>query len=90
LLPFDLPALAPSPFIIANLIAFGILASGVAFILYFRLMADIGPTRALTVTFLIPLFAALWGLVFLGEALGAGAVAGGALILAGTALVTRG
>jgi drug/metabolite transporter (DMT)-like permease len=53
-------------------------------------MVDIGPTRALTVTFLIPLFAALWGLVFLGEAPGASAIAGGALILAGTALVTRG
>jgi drug/metabolite transporter (DMT)-like permease len=53
-------------------------------------MADIGPTRALTVTFLIPLFAALWGLGFLGEALGTGAIAGGALVLAGTLLVTRG
>jgi drug/metabolite transporter (DMT)-like permease len=59
-LPFELPASAPSPLIVANLLAFGILASGIALILYFRLMADIGPTRALTVTFLIPLFAALW------------------------------
>ena len=89
-LPFELPAAAPSPFVLANLLAFGVLASGVALILYFRLMADIGPTRALTVTFLIPLFAALWGLVFLGEALGAGAIAGGSLVLAGTALVMRG
>jgi len=89
-LPFEPPAAAPSPFVLANLLAFGVLASGVALILYFRLMADIGPTRALTVTFLIPLFAALWGLVFLGEALGASAVAGGALVLAGTVLVTRG
>jgi drug/metabolite transporter (DMT)-like permease len=89
LLAFDPPASAPSTLVVVNLLAFGILASGVALILYFRLMADIGPTRALTVTFLIPLFAALWGIVFLGEALGAGAIAGGALILAGTALVTR-
>jgi len=88
-LAFSLPASAPSPLVVANLIAFGILASGYAFILYFRLMADIGPTRALTVTFLIPLFAALWGLVFLGEALGASAIAGGVLVLAGTLLVTR-
>jgi drug/metabolite transporter (DMT)-like permease len=89
-LPFEVPAAAPSPFIVINLLAFGVLASGIALILYFRLMADIGPTRALTVTFLIPLFAALWGIVFLGEALGAGAIAGGTLVLAGTVLVTRG
>lgn len=89
-LAFEPIASAPSPLILANLLAFGILASGVAFILYFRLMTDIGPTRALTVTFLIPLFAALWGIVFLGEALGASAIAGGALVLAGTLLVTRG
>jgi len=88
-LAFNLPDSAPSPLVVANLIAFGILASGYAFILYFRLMADIGPTRALTVTFLIPLFAALWGMVFLGEALGASAIAGGVLVLAGTLLVTR-
>ena len=89
-LAFAPPAAAPTPLILANLLAFGVLASGVAFILYFRLMADIGPARALTVTFLIPLFAALWGLIFLGEALGAGAIAGGVLVLAGTLLVTRG
>jgi drug/metabolite transporter (DMT)-like permease len=90
LLAFDPPLAAPAPLVLANLLAFGILASGVALILYFRLMADIGPTRALTVTFLIPLFAALWGIVFLGETPGAGAIAGGALVLAGTVLVTRG
>jgi len=89
-LAFEPLASVPSPLILANLLAFGILASGVAFILYFRLMSDIGPTRALSVTFLIPLFAALWGVVFLGESLGASAIAGGALVLAGTVMVTRG
>ena len=44
-------------------------ASGVAFVLYFRLIADVGATRALTVTYLIPLFGVLWGWLFLGEAL---------------------
>jgi drug/metabolite transporter (DMT)-like permease len=89
-LAFEVPPAAPTPLILANLLAFGVLASGIALILYFRLMADIGPVRALTVTFLIPLFAALWGLIFLGETLGAGAIAGGVLVLAGTLLVTRG
>ena len=62
----------------------------VAFLLYFRLIADVGATRALTVTFLIPVFGVLWGWLFLGEALPAGMLGGGVLIVAGTALVTRG
>jgi len=79
----------PSALVIANVVALALLASGVAFILYFRLIADVGATRALTVTYLIPLFGILWGALFLGEALPAAALAGGVLILAGTVLVTR-
>ncbi len=90
LLPFAPPLGAPSALVIANVLALALLASGVAFVLYFRLIADVGATRALTVTYLIPLFGILWGWLFLGEALPAAAFAGGALILAGTILVTRG
>ena len=75
---------------LANLLALALLASGVAFLLYFRLIADIGATRALTVTYLIPLFGVLWGWLFLGEALPAERARGRRLILAGTVLVTRG
>ncbi|MDH3319382.1 MAG: DMT family transporter [Betaproteobacteria bacterium] len=89
LLPFVPPLAAPSALVIANVLALALLASGVAFVLYFRLIADVGATRALTVTYLIPLFGILWGWLFLGEALPAAALAGGALILAGTVLVTR-
>ena len=90
LLPLWMPSAVPTPVVAANLAGLGVLASGVAFILYFRLMTDVGPTRALTVTFLVPLFAFLWGALFLGEALTMGIAAGGVLILAGTLLVTRG
>jgi drug/metabolite transporter (DMT)-like permease len=90
LLPLSLPAAAPSPLVLANVLALGLLASGIAFLLYFRLIADIGATRALTVTYLIPLFGVLGGALFLGESLPASALAGGVLILAGTVLVTRG
>ena len=90
LLPFFPPLAAPTPVVIANVLALALLASGVAFLLYFRLIADVGMTRALTVTYLIPLFGVLWGWIFLGETLPAAALAGGALILAGTVLVTRG
>ena len=90
LLPFVPPAAAPSWIVIGNVLALALLASGVAFVLYFRLIADVGATRALTVTFLIPAFGLLWGGLFLGESLPAGALAGAVLIVGGTALVTRG
>jgi drug/metabolite transporter (DMT)-like permease len=90
LMPLAVPGAAPSAQVVANVVALGLLASGVAFVLYFRLIADVGATRALTVTYLIPVFGVLWGAAFLGEALPAGLLGGGALILAGTALVTRG
>jgi drug/metabolite transporter (DMT)-like permease len=90
LLPFAPPTSAPSSVVLANLAALGVVASGVAFILYFRLMSDIGATRALTVTFLIPLFAFAWGFLFLGESLSGSALAGAVLVLAGTVLVARG
>ena len=89
LLPFLPPLAAPTPVVIANVLALALLASGVAFLLYFRLIADVGATRALTVTYLIPLFGVLWGWIFPGETLPAAALAGGVLILAGTVLVTR-
>ena len=89
LLPFLPPVAAPSGLVVANVLALAVLASGVAFVLYFRLITDIGATRALTVTYLIPLFGVLWGWLFLGETLPAAALAGGILILGGTLLVTR-
>lgn len=90
LLPAWPPVSTPSLVIIANVAALGIVASGIALILYFRLMADIGATRALTVTYLIPLFGVLWGALFLGEPITAVVGGGAVLILAGTILVTRG
>ena len=83
------PNAPPSALVIANVLGLALLASGVAFVLYFRLIADVGATRALTVTYLIPLFGVFWGWLFLGEALPASALGGGALILGGTVLVTR-
>ena len=61
-----------------------------ALVLYFRLVADCGATRALSVTYLVPLFGVLWGWLVLDETLPADALLGGLLVLAGTALVTRG
>jgi len=68
--------------------AFGLaaLCTALAYILYFRLMSRVGPTNAVSVTFLIPLFAILWGALFLQEAITAQMVAGGGIVLVGIAL----
>jgi len=66
--------------------ALGIFCTGVAFILYYRLIADLGPVRAVMVTLLIPVFGMLWGVAFLGEPVTPGRIAGCATILAGCAL----
>ncbi|WP_229505349.1 EamA family transporter [Massilia mucilaginosa] len=56
--------------------------------MYFKLIQQVGPTSALTVTFLSPLFGILWGVLFLSEHVGWHTVAGAAVVIAGTALVT--
>jgi drug/metabolite transporter (DMT)-like permease len=83
------PVAWPTPAEWAAVVALGVVCTAVAYLLYFRLIADIGPTRALTVTFLIPLFGMLWGALFLGEAITPVMAAGCALVLAGTALILR-
>lgn len=83
------PASAFTPPVIVAVLGVSLVCSALAFVLFFRLIANIGPTRSLTVTFLIPVFGVLWGAVFLGEAVGAGTIAGGLTVLAATALVIR-
>lgn len=68
--------------------ALGVLCSGVAYILYFRLIERAGPSRALAVTFAIPVFAVLYGVVLLGEVVTPWMVGCGLVIVAGTALST--
>ena len=60
-----------------------------AYLLYFQLIADVGPAKALTVTYLIPVFGILWAVLFLGETVTLPMLAGGGLIVAGIALVVR-
>lgn len=89
LLPFALyawPDMPPSPHDWAAALALGVLCTGLAYLLYFRLLIRIGAARAMTVTFLIPGFGMLWGALFLGEAITATMLLGCAVILAGTAL----
>lgn len=68
------------------LLAVGVLCTGVAYVLYFRLIEKIGAAGCLTVTFLIPVFAVLYGLLFLGESVTPWMLLCGAIILIGTML----
>jgi len=84
------PPAMPGPGIVAALLALGLVCGAAAYLLYFRLIADIGAAGALTVTYLIPVFGILWGALFLGEPLEPVMLGGAALVIAGTVLVLRG
>jgi drug/metabolite transporter (DMT)-like permease len=83
------PQVAPSATDWSAAVALGVFCTGLAYALYFRLIARIGPTKTMAVTYLIPAFAMLWGLLFLAEAVTALMLAGCAIILIGTALTTQ-
>ena len=82
------PAVPPGPQAWGSVCALALLCTGVAYILYFRLIQRLGAARAITVTFLIPVFGVLWGALFLGEAFSVAMATGCAVILLGTGLVT--
>lgn len=82
------PHTAPTPAAWLSLVVLAVFCTGLAYILYFRLIARIGPANAIAVTFLIPAFAVAWGWLFLGEQLTPNMVIGCGVILLGTALAT--
>jgi len=88
LLPFALPSQPPTANALAAVVALGILCTGLAYTLYFRLIADVGPAKALTVTFIAPLFGLVWSALFLNEAITPVKLLACAAILIGTGLAT--
>lgn len=82
--PERMPGLGPW---LATLVL-GVACSALAYLLFFRLIARVGASRAVTVTFLVPVFGTLWGALFLGEPVTASMLAGGAVVLLGTGLAT--
>lgn len=80
------PEHAPSASAWGALLVVGVLCTGVAYVLYFRLIERAGPARALTVTFLVPVFAIAYGVLFLGETITAWMLLCGVVILTGTSL----
>jgi drug/metabolite transporter (DMT)-like permease len=75
--------------VLGNVLALALLCSAIAYLLYYRLIADVGPTRAVAVTLLMPAFGMLWGALFLDETITLSMIAGCALIVGGTAAVLR-
>ncbi|MBS0389728.1 MAG: DMT family transporter [Proteobacteria bacterium] len=82
------PAQMPGLRAWAAIAAIAVLCTGIAYILYFRLIASAGASRALAVTFLAPVFALFYGAVFLDEAVTPWMLGCGAVIVCGTMLST--
>jgi drug/metabolite transporter (DMT)-like permease len=68
------------------LVVLGVVCTGIAYILYFRLVNRAGPAKALTVTFLIPVFALIYGVAFLNETVTWTMVSLGMVVVLGTAM----
>jgi drug/metabolite transporter (DMT)-like permease len=78
----------PTLTVVLAVAALALLCTGFAYLLYFQLIENVGPTRALTVNFLSPVFGVLWGVLLLNEALTWSTIVGFGIILAGTGFVT--
>ena len=84
------PAATPSLSAVGSMIALGAGGTGIAFILFYTLIADVGPARAAIVSYVAPAFSIAYGVVLLGESLTLAAAAGLLLILAGSWLGAQG
>lgn len=82
------PAAAPSAHAWLMITLLALLGTGFAYVIYFRLIANAGPANAVAVTYVIPIFAVVWGGIFLGETLTPPLVAGCFVIFIGTTLAT--
>ncbi|MFL5925309.1 MAG: DMT family transporter [Gaiellaceae bacterium] len=87
---FRLPDHAPGWKVTASVLTLGIAGTGLAYILYYGLLAGAGASRSILITYLVPTFALVYGAVLLGEPVTAAAIGGLALVLAGVALGTGG
>ncbi|OFA31974.1 hypothetical protein BAE46_06955 [Glaciecola punicea] len=85
----NLPETMPSSRALTSALLLSFVCTGFAYVLYFDLIAKIGPSRALTVGYLVPLFGVLWGYIILNESLTIKELAGGALVIIGVMLATN-
>ena len=83
---FALPETMPGAQAWGSVFMLGVACTGIAYVLFFRLVNRAGPAKALTVTFLIPVFALIYGVIFLGETVTLMMLLLGMLVILGTAL----
>jgi drug/metabolite transporter (DMT)-like permease len=84
----SVPDQRPSAIVVLSVLGLALPSTAVAYMLYFRLISNVGPTSTSTVTLLVPLFGLLFGVVLLDEPVGLGTLAGLALILSSVTLIT--
>ncbi len=85
---FFLPSEMPSRDAIWSTIVLAVACTGLAYIIFFRILSEAGPTKAISVTYLIPVFGILWGYLFLEEAITLNVLLGSGFILLGVSLTT--
>jgi drug/metabolite transporter (DMT)-like permease len=84
----SLPERAPSTVVTLSMLGLAFLSTAVAYLIYFRLIENVGPTSTLTVTLLVPVFGLLFGVLLLEEPFGPGTLAGLGIILTSVVLIT--
>ena len=85
----NVPTTPPSLTVALAVLALALVSTALAYLLYFYLMAEVGPTKTLSVTYLIPLFGSLWGVLFLQESFTPGMLVGLALVMLSVTLVNE-
>ena len=85
---FRWPSHAPSAHVVESVVGLAVVCSAAAFLIFFALIAEVGPVRATVITYVNPAVAAVVGVVLLSERLTAGMLLGFALVLAGSVLAT--
>jgi drug/metabolite transporter (DMT)-like permease len=84
----SIPKEAPSFVVALSMLGLALLSTSVAYLIYFRLIENVGPTSTVTVTLLVPVFGLLFGVLLLDEPFGPGTLAGLAIILTSVVLIT--
>ena len=86
---FQLPGSLPAGRVLLSVVGLAVICTAVAFLVFFKLIAEVGPVRATVITYVNPAVAALVGVTLLSESFTAGMAVGFALVLAGCVLATR-
>jgi drug/metabolite transporter (DMT)-like permease len=85
----QLPAHWPSAKVIASVLTLAVLCTAIAFLVFFKLIDEVGPVRSTVITYVNPAVAVTLGVILLGEPLTIGISVGFALVIAGSVLATR-